>query len=251
MLTALLFDVDGTLAETERDGHRNAYNAAFAEFGLDWHWDADYYGTLLPVAGGKERLRHFVQNSGAAEADRSDIDDLIGELYATKTQLFQQWLASDAAALRPGVARLIREAHAQGVALGVVTTTSPGNVTGLLEHQLGAGSTQWFSVIVAGDMVPAKKPAPDAYLRALAQLGVRATECVAIEDSGIGLRAALGAGIPAVITVNDYTADDDFTGALAVLSDLGEPDAPYRRLDQPGTGVVDLTTLRRWLPDGN
>lgn len=251
MLAALLFDVDGTLAETERDGHRNAYNAAFAEFGLDWHWSTDFYGTLLPVAGGKERLRHFVQHSGAPEANRPDIDDLIGEIYATKTQLFQQWLASDAAALRPGVARLIREAHEQGVALGVVTTTSPGNVTGLLEQQLGTGSTQWFSVIVAGDMVPAKKPAPDAYLRALEHLGVSAAECVAIEDSGIGLRAALGAGIPTVITVNDYTAADDFTGALAVLSDLGEPEAPYRRLDQPGTGMVDLTTVRNWLPGDN
>jgi HAD superfamily hydrolase (TIGR01509 family) len=249
MLTALLFDVDGTLAETERDGHRNAYNAAFAEFGLDWHWDADFYGTLLPVAGGKERLRHFLQHSRVPEADRPDIDDLIGQIYATKTQLFQRWLASDAAALRPGVARLIREAHEQGVALGVVTTTSPGNVTELLEHQLGAGSTEWFSVIVAGDMVPAKKPAPDAYVQALEKLGVDAAECIAMEDSGIGLRSALAAGISTVITVNDYTADDDFTGALAVLSDLGEPDAPYRRLDQPGAGVVDLTTLRSWLPD--
>lgn len=246
MLTALLFDVDGTLAETERDGHRSAYNAAFAEFGLDWHWDADFYGSLLRVAGGKERLRHFLERSGAPESSRPDIDDLIAQIYATKTRLFQQWLASEDAALRPGIARLIREAHAQGVALGVVTTTSPGNVTELLEHQLGVGSTDWFAVIVAGDMVPAKKPAPDAYLRALEQLGVDASECIAVEDSGIGLRSALAAGVPTIITVNDYTVNDDFTGALAVLSDLGEPDAPYRRLDEDGSGIVDLSTLKEW-----
>lgn len=250
MLTALLFDVDGTLAETERDGHRSAYNAAFAELGLDWHWDVDFYGTLLRVAGGKERLRHFLEQTGAPEASRPDIDDLIGQIYATKTRLFQQWLASDDAELRPGVARLIGEAHAQGVTLGVVTTTSPGNVTELLEHHLGVGSTDWFAVIVAGDMVPTKKPAPDAYLRALQQLGVDASECIAVEDSGIGLRSALAAGIPTIITTNDYTADDGFAGALAVLSDLGEPDAPYRRLDQPGTGVVDVATLRAWVRKG-
>jgi len=145
------------------------------------------------------------------------------------------------------VARLLREARMAGLLLGVVTTTSPGNVTALLQQTLGAEALDWFSVIAAGDIVPAKKPAPDIYLWALAQLQLPASACLAIEDSAVGLQAATGAGLPTLITVNDYTRGEDFGGALVVLSDLGEPDAPYRRLDQSGAGVVDVAQLRAWL----
>jgi HAD superfamily hydrolase (TIGR01509 family) len=245
-LRALLFDVDGTLAETERDGHRLAYNATFAEFGLDWVWDEATYGELLAVTGGKERLRYYLQRYRPEEAVRADLGELIAAVYAAKTTRYQQLLASGAIGLRPGVKRLIAEAREAGVSLAVTTTTSPGNVTGLLEHALASGSSEWFAVIAAGDVVPAKKPAPDIYLWALDQLGLSADECLVIEDSAVGLRAARGAGLATVITVNDYTAGEDFSGAVAVLSDLGEPDAPAQRLDAPARLVVDLATLRTW-----
>ncbi len=249
-LQALLFDVDGTLAETERDGHRPAYNATFAEFGLDWVWDEATYGELLVVTGGKERLRYYLQRYRPEESVRADLDELIAAVYAAKTARYQQLLASGAIGLRPGVKRLITEAREAGITLAVTTTTSPGNVTGLLEHALAPGSSQWFAAIAAGDVVPVKKPAPDIYLWALERLGHSPAECLVIEDSAVGLRAARGAGLATVITVNDYTADEDFTGAIAVLSDLGEPDAPAQRLDAPGPVVADLATLRRWHAEG-
>lgn len=245
-LQALLFDVDGTLAETERDGHRPAYNATFAEFGLDWVWDEATYGELLAVTGGKERLRFYLERYRPDQAGRDDLDELIAAVYAAKTARYQQLLASGAIGLRPGVRRLITEAREAGVSLAVTTTTSPGNVTGLLEHALAPGSSEWFAVIAAGDVVPTKKPAPDIYLWALAELGFSADECLVIEDSAVGLRAACAAGLATVITVNDYTAEEDFTGAVAVLSDLGEPDAPARRLDASAEVVVDLEVLRAW-----
>lgn len=245
-LRALLFDVDGTLAETERDGHRPAYNATFADFGLDWVWDEATYGELLAVTGGKERLRFYLERYRPAEACRADLDELIAAVYAAKTVRYQEFLARGAIGLRPGVGRLIGEARDAGLTVAVATTTSPGNVTGLLESALGPGSSQWFAVIAAGDIVPAKKPAPDIYQWALSRLGLGADECLAIEDSAVGLRAARGAGLATVITVNDYTAGEEFAGALAVLTDLGEPDVPARRLDSPADVVVDVATLRAW-----
>jgi len=155
-------------------------------------------------------------------------------------------LAEGGIPLRPGVRRLLEEARAAGVVLAIATTTTPENVTALLRHSLAPDGPEWFALIAAGDVVPAKKPAPDIYRWALERLGLRPGECLALEDSHNGLRASLGAGIPTVITVNGYTRDDDFTGALAVLTDLGEPGAPYRRLDGEGFGVVDLATLRSW-----
>lgn len=241
MLSALLFDVDGTLADTERDGHRPAFNAAFMEFGLGWEWDPDLYGALLAVTGGKERIRFHAERIGTSLPD-----DLVVELHAAKTRHYTRMLAEGGIPLRPGVRRLLEEARAAGVVLAIATTTTPENVTALLRHSLAPDGPEWFALIAAGDVVPAKKPAPDIYRWALERLGLRPGECLALEDSHNGLRASLGAGIPTVITVNGYTLDDDFTGALAVLTDLGEPGAPYRRLDGEGSGVVDLATLRSW-----
>jgi len=248
-LKALLFDVDGTLADTERDGHRPAFNAAFRDFGLDWEWDVPLYGELLAVTGGKERIRHYVERYRPDWSRPADFDDLVAELHRAKTRHYTRMLAEGGIPLRPGVRRLLTEAREAGLTLGIATTTTPDNVTALLAHSLAEDGADWFAIIAAGDIVPAKKPAPDIYLWALQQLGLTAGECLAFEDSENGLRAARGAGLETVVTLNDYTRDHDFTGALAVLTDLGEPHAPYTRIDPAGRGEtawVDLRRLREW-----
>lgn len=250
MLKALLFDVDGTLADTERDGHRPAFNAAFREFGLDWHWDVALYGQLLAVTGGKERMKHYVEKLRPDYVKPADFDALVVQLHKAKTAHYTRMLAQGGIPLRPGVKRLLQEARAHGLILAVATTTTPENVTELLRHSLAPDGPEWFQVIAAGDIVAAKKPAPDIYLWAMQQLGLQADECLAFEDSENGIRASLGANLRTLVTINDYTREHDFTGALAVLSGLGEPEAPYERLDQPAQGergIVNLARLHAWL----
>jgi HAD superfamily hydrolase (TIGR01509 family) len=240
---ALIFDVDGTLAETE-ELHRQAFNAAFAEVGLPWQWDATLYRRLLDVAGGKERIAHFVaSNPGAARLEAIRI----AELHAAKTQHYTA-LVAQGAGLRPGVARLIAEAKAATVPMAIATTTSLPNVEALLGAALGVDALALFAVIGAGDVVDAKKPSPQIYDYVLQRLGLPAAACIAFEDSTNGVRSACGAGIPTIVTPGIYTGGDDFSGALAVLSDLGEPGAPYRHLAGAGAGdpMVTLETLSRW-----
>ena len=245
-LQALLFDVDGTLADTERDGHRPAFNQAFAEAGLDWHWDAALYGKLLAVTGGKERMKHYIDQYRPDYRKPADFDALVAELHQAKTRHYSALAAQGGIALRPGVRRLLIEARAAGIRLAIATTTTPENVTVLLEHSLGADTQAWFEVIAAGDIVPAKKPAPDIYHYALKKMGLAAAECLAFEDSENGLRASLGAGLKTLVTVNDYTHDHDFRGAAVVLSDLGEPDAPNTLIAGPDLRrpYVDVPYLR-------
>lgn len=247
-LQALIFDVDGTLADTEQDGHRIAFNAAFEAAGLDWHWDVARYGELLAVTGGKERIRYYLSRSHPALLNEAGIDLRIAELHRAKTALYSKFVAAGALPLRPGVARLIAEAHAAGLRLAIATTTTPENVAVLLEHSLAPGSSAWFEVIGAGDVVPAKKPAPDIYQWVLERLRLPATACLAFEDSENGLLAARAAGLATVITVNAYTAQQDFSAAEIVLSDLGEPATPFRCLSgNAGTATrVDIDVLRRW-----
>ncbi|MBW8363211.1 MAG: HAD family hydrolase [Rhizobium sp.] len=245
-LHALLFDVDGTLADTERDGHRPAFNQAFADAGLDWHWDVALYGKLLAVTGGKERMKHYIDHFRPDYRKPDHFDELVAELHKAKTRIYSALAAQGGIPMRPGVKRLLVEARAAGLRLAIATTTTPENVTVLLEHSLGSGTQDWFEVIAAGDIVPAKKPAPDIYHYALEEMGLAAADCLAFEDSENGLRASLGAGLKTLVTVNDYTLDHDFTGAAVVLSDLGDPDAPNRVLAGPDFGqpFVDVAYLK-------
>lgn len=245
-LHALLFDVDGTLADTERDGHRPAFNQAFADAGLDWHWDAALYGKLLAVTGGKERMKYYIDRFRPDYRKPDNFDELVAGLHQAKTRHYSTLAAKGGIPMRPGVRRLLGEARAAGLRLAIATTTTPENVTVLLEHSLGSGTQDWFEVIAAGDIVPAKKPAPDIYHFALEKMGLQPAECLAFEDSENGLRASLGAGLKTLVTVNDYTQDHDFTGAAVVLSDLGDPDAPNRLLAGPDLGqpFVDVAYLR-------
>lgn len=247
-LQALIFDVDGTLADTERDGHRIAFNAAFAEAGLSWQWDAALYGQLLAVTGGKERMTHYARLHDPQLLARPEFDTLIRKLHTLKTLHFVHLVQAGRLPLRPGVAALIRAARTAGLRLAIATTTSPENVTALLRASLAPDAESWFEVIGAGDVVPRKKPAPDIYRWVLERLGLPATACLAFEDSYNGLQASLAAGLPTLVTDSEYTLDHDFTGAFAVLSDLGEPGHPcrIRRGDLHGKSLVDVDLLRAW-----
>ncbi len=243
-LEALIFDVDGTLADTERDGHRVAFNRAFAEAGLDWDWSVELYGKLLSVTGGKERILHYLNRYRPEFSRPHNLPGFVADLHAAKTRHYVRLLEEGGIPLRPGVKRLLGEARNSGLRLAIATTTTPANVTTLLETAL-PGGLSWFEVIGAGDIVPAKKPAPDIYRHVLRELRLGPDRCLAFEDSGHGLRSSLGADVKTLVTVNGYTAGQDFAGAALVLDRLGEPDAPFRVLegDAGGAAYVDVALL--------
>lgn len=246
-LKALLLDVDGTLADTERDGHRVAFNRAFADAGLDWDWSPELYGELLAVTGGKERMRFYLDKFNTDFQRPTDLDGFIKGLHAAKTEHYTQLLADGAIPLRSGVRRLIEEARAVNLRMAIVTTTTPANVTALLTHALDADAMSWFEVIAAGDIVPAKKPAPDIYDYAMQKMSLTAADCIAFEDSRNGILSSQGADLKTIITINGYTADDDFSGAAIVLDQMGEPDAPFTVLsgDAGNSVCLDLALVRR------
>jgi len=230
-LRALIFDVDGTLADTERDGHRPAFNAAFAGAGLRWHWDAATYGELLAVAGGKERIRHYAARHDPERAAAPGFGETVAGLHAAKTRHYLDHVAAGRVPLRPGVAALLAAARRQGLRLAIATTTTPDNVEALLRATLGPDAMGWFAVIGAGDVVPAKKPAPDIYRWVLERLELDAADCLAVEDSELGLAAASTAGLRCLVTPNAYTAGQDFGRAWMLRDSLAGigPDELARR----------------------
>lgn len=245
-LTTLLFDVDGTLADTE-EIHRQSFNKAFRQAGLDWDWSQDLYGELLSVTGGKERIKHYLATHLPEFEPPRNLDEYVAGLHAAKTDIYTRTMAAGELPLRPGVLRLLEEARAAGLRLGIATTTTPANVTALLEHSISPEALDWFDVIAAGAVVPAKKPAPDIYHYAMRAMSVDPDECLALEDSANGLHAARDAGLETVITTNEYTRDHDFSGAALVVDTLGEPDVPMTVLsgmpcDKP---CVDVECLHK------
>ena len=245
-LQCLIFDVDGTLANTERDGHRVAFNLAFAEAGLDWHWSVEFYGQLLVVSGGKERLKYFLRQYLPQFRPDGELNDFVAYLHQLKTNHYLELLRRGKIALRPGTKRLIEAARAAKITLAIATTSSLPNVIALLEKYL---DLDWFEVIAAGDIVPAKKPAPDIYHYVVKRLELPLDSFVVIEDSDNGLDAAIAAGLKTIVTVNNYTEQQDFSQAALVLSDLGEPQQPCQiiqgSLPNPYLDLADLIAVLR------
>ena len=246
-LEALLFDVDGTLADTERDGHRVAFNQAFAEAGLDWEWSVDLYEKLLAVTGGKERILHYLDSYNTEFQRPENLKEFIAGLHQSKTRHYTELLNTGAIPLRPGVQRLLEEARTAGLRLAIATTTTPANVSALLKNTLGEDGESWFEVIAAGDIVPAKKPAPDIYLYAMEQMNLQPEACIAFEDSENGIHSSQGAKLKTIITVNGYTESHKFDDAVIVLNSFGEPDQPFSVIsgDAHGKTYLDIELVKQ------
>lgn len=221
MLSALIFDVDGTLADTE-SVHLEAFNHAFRQEGLDWHWDVPLYTRLLDISGGKERMLHHWRtvDPTMTEVDAGALNDTVQRLHEIKTAYYENAVNNGAVHLRPGVLALMNDARRAGLQLAIATTTSPVNIAALLRSAIGLDWRSHFLAIGDASNAPIKKPNPQVYMKVLADLGLRAADCVAFEDSSNGLRAARAAGLHTVITPNSFTAHHDFTGALRVVPDL-------------------------------
>jgi HAD superfamily hydrolase (TIGR01509 family) len=250
---ALLWDVDGTLAETERDGHRVAFNRAFEECGLPWRWDEGYYGELLLVAGGRERLLHDLARRVDAPAEGEARTALVSRLHARKNAIYAALVSDGRIPLRPGVRDLMEECRVRGTPMGIATTTSRANVDALLGAHFGAEWEAWFGTVVCGEDVARKKPDPAAYVLAVHALGVDPRRAVALEDSPAGVTSARGAGVAVVVTSSAYFADASFDGASAIGPGLDSRAGwqPAARGHAPPGGGIGLDDLASWCFQGD
>lgn len=240
---ALLFDCDGVLVDTERDGHRISFNQTFAEKGLNVEWDVELYGELLKIGGGKERMTHYFDKVGwpaAAPTDPIERKEFVAGLHKRKTKLFMDLIEKGSLPLRPGVARLIDEAQSQGVKVAVCSTSNEKAVSAIVRVLLGHERASSIDIF-AGDIVSRKKPDPAIYLLAATTLGLALDRCVVIEDSGIGLAAAKAAGMKCIVTKSGYTAEEDFSQADAVFESIGDDSQRNFDLSFCG-GLLQLVT---------
>jgi HAD superfamily hydrolase (TIGR01509 family) len=247
-MAALLWDVDGTLAETERDGHRVAFNRAFEACGLPWHWDERYYGPLLRVSGGFERLMHDMASRVDAPASLGERTALARAVHAKKNAYYAELVLGGAIPLRQGVMALMRECRHQELPMGITTTTSRSNVGALLSVHLGPRWREWFAVVVCGEDVERKKPDPQVYASAAAALGLSPQQALAIEDSPDGAAAAAAAGVPVIVARSTYFAGTPIAAALAVGPGLDDRQGWLPALQQQSDSPqsVGLKDLDAW-----
>ena len=234
-IKAIIFDQDGVIIDTERDGHRVAFNKTFKEFGFDFQWDVDYYHELLQVAGGKERMRHHLHTKGfGREVKPKEEDELIKALHKRKTEVFIELIKEGALPLRPGIKRIMKEAMNRGLKVGICTTSNEKAAHAVAYEIL---KDVKFDFVLAGDVVKKKKPDPEIYLLALKKGGLKAEECIVVEDSRNGLLAAKAAGMNVVVTTNHYTEKEDLREADIIVTRLGDPDGEKGKLKQGGEGI--------------
>jgi HAD superfamily hydrolase (TIGR01509 family) len=239
-IKALIFDVDGTIADTE-EAHRQAFNAAFLEHGLSWDWSRGEYAELLRTSGGKERIEVYIASLRLEPQEAARLLRMVQLIHGSKTRIYGELIANGCAPLRPGVARLIGETRAAGLRLGIASTTTSANISALIGAQFGADAWNWFEAMACGDVVPSKKPAPDIYTRALGMLRLQARDCVAFEDSVNGLRSAKAAGLYTVVTPTVWSEGQDFSAADLLLQSLGDPETPLDAGDAKRAGGPYLT----------
>ncbi len=242
-MRALIFDVDGTIADTE-ETHRQAFNAAFLEHGLPWDWSRSEYAELLRTSGGKERIAVYIDSLVVTPQEKARLKRMAQLIHGSKTRIYGELIADGRAPLRPGVARLIGEARAAGVRLAIASTTTSANVSALIGAQFGAAAWNWFEALACGDVVSSKKPAPDIYTRALGMLRLPAAACVAFEDSVNGMASAKAAGLYTVVTPTAWSEGQDFSGADLLLRSLGDANAPLASGDAKLAGGPYLTLER-------
>lgn len=255
MKRVLIFDCDGVLADTEQFGHLVAFNRMWREFGVPWQWSDDAYAAALRIAGGKERMAalfhdaDFVAVCGPPPPPEVQAE-MIVSWHKRKSSIYKEIVAFGQLPARPGVRRLAHEALAHGWTLAVASTSAPESVEAVLKHVMGPETAARFSLVLAGDVVKAKKPAPDIYLLAAQRLDALPRDCIVIEDSRNGLEAAHAAGMKCVITVSSFTRDEDFDKAELVLTDLGDPQEPFVVLANHGAAfpsgylkIGDLDTI--------
>ncbi len=245
-LKALIFDIDGTVANTE-DEHLLAFNKAFKDMGLDWFWSFKLYKELLITTGGRERIKYYLQNY-KPEFSTKNLDDFIADVHKLKTKYFIDTVKRGDIPFRCGIKRLLLEAKAKNIILAIATTTNLDNVSALLRANLGYNALDYFSFIAAGNAIKNKKPAGDIYSLTLDKLNLLANECLAFEDSENGLNSAKKAGIKTIITTSRWTKMQNFDSALLVLNNLGEPDKEFRLINSvigSVSGFVDVAMLKR------
>jgi HAD superfamily hydrolase (TIGR01509 family) len=248
-VSALIFDCDGVLADTERYGHLPAFNAVFREFGLPLEWSEEAYGERLKIAGGKERMAsaltpEVIRAAGLPD-DPAALAVHVAAWHKRKTAIYTEMVAAGTLPPRPGVTRLIAEAQDAGWKLAVASTSAEASVRAILDMAAGAERAARFDAVLAGDVVARKKPAPDIYLLALERLGVDPADAIVVEDSRNGLEAATAAGLRCLVTVNSYTGAEDFSEAALVVTSLGEPGGPQARVlaNRTGTQPGSFITL--------
>ena len=225
-LTTVIFDMDGTLADTE-EVHRLAFNLAFDDFNLNWHWSRQEYAELLVISGGRERMRQYALDQTDFKMP-PDLDDYVAGIHKLKTNHYARMLVEGHVTLRPGVRRLLDECRNAGLKMAIATSSQLSNVTTLLDNNLPSNWPSWFEIIASCDIVEAKKPSPAVYQHVMKKMKVSADECLALEDTRNGFLSGQAAGIQTVITTHYFTRNNDFEGAPLVIDSLGEPDAPFQ-----------------------